>query len=148
MVDKSIGCPLFLPLTEDDIKLTNVTVEAAILQPDVPLSSHLRKELFYKFFQGFAQSIAADPALIKTEIQYKLQHFDRLYGIRYESEEERARAYRFTQGDYRRFAALFYLQTRRLVQETMFLMQREKKKRMMMRHIMTAAKLIGLIPEN
>lgn len=27
-------------------------------------------------------------------------------------------------------------------------MQREKKKRMMMRHLLTAAKLIGLIPHN
>lgn len=31
MVDKSIGCPMFLPLTPADIKLTNVTIEAAIL---------------------------------------------------------------------------------------------------------------------
>lgn len=31
MVDKSIGCPMFLPLNEQDVKLTNVTVEAAII---------------------------------------------------------------------------------------------------------------------
>lgn len=31
MVDKSIGCPMFLPLTPEDIKVTNVTVEAAII---------------------------------------------------------------------------------------------------------------------
>jgi len=50
MVDKSIGCPMFLPLTEEDVKVTNVTVEAAIIQPEVPLSHHIRKELFFKFF--------------------------------------------------------------------------------------------------
>ena len=114
----------------------------------MPLSAHIRKELFYKFFQGFAQSIAADPALIKTEILFKLRQLDRIYGVRHASEEERKKAERFTQGDYRRFSALFYLQTRRLLQETMFLMTREKKKRMMMRHLLTAAKLIGLIPRD
>jgi hypothetical protein len=31
MVDSSIGCPMFLPLNEEDVKLTNVTVEAAII---------------------------------------------------------------------------------------------------------------------
>ena len=50
MVDKSIGCPMFLPVNEADVKVTNVTVEAAIIQPEVPLSFHIRKELFYKFF--------------------------------------------------------------------------------------------------
>jgi hypothetical protein len=31
----------------------------------------VRKENFFKFFQGFNQAIQADPALIKTEIQHK-----------------------------------------------------------------------------
>jgi hypothetical protein len=53
---------------------------------------------------------------------------------------------KFTQGDYRRFCALFYLQTRRLLKETEFLMAREKKKRMMPRHLLTAAVLSGTIP--
>lgn len=112
----------------------------------MPLSAHIRKEQFYKFFQGFAQSIAADPALIKTEILFKLRQLDQIYGIKHTSEEERKKAERFTQGDYRRFSALFYLHTRRLMQETVFLMEREKKKRMMMRHLLTSAGMIGLIP--
>jgi hypothetical protein len=76
MVDKSIGCPMFLPLNEEDVKVTNVTVEAAIIQPDVPLSYLIRKELFFKYFQDFAHSIAADPALIKTEILGKLRQLN------------------------------------------------------------------------
>ena len=55
---------------------------------------------------------------------------------------------KFTQGDYRRFCALFYLQTRRLLKETEFLMAREKKKRMMPRHLLTAAVLSGTIPNS
>jgi len=76
MVDKSIGCPMFLPLNEEDVKVTNVTVEAAIIQPDVPHSYLIRKELFFKYFQDFAHSIAADPALIKTEILGKLRQLN------------------------------------------------------------------------
>lgn len=42
---------------------------------------------------------------------------------------------------------MFYLQTRRLLQQTEFLMAREKKKRMMPRHLLTAAVMIGVIPK-
>lgn len=49
----------------DDAKLTNITVEAAIYQPEIPLSEHIRKENFYKAFQNFNMAIQADPALIK-----------------------------------------------------------------------------------
>jgi hypothetical protein len=31
IVDKSIGCPMFLPLNTEDVKLSNVAVEAAII---------------------------------------------------------------------------------------------------------------------
>lgn len=55
---------------------------------------------------------------------------------------------KFTQGDYRRFCAIFYLLTRRLLKNTEFLMQREKKKRMMPRHLVTAAVVSGIIPAN
>ena len=58
----------------------------------MPLSAHIRKELFYKFFQGFAQSITADPALIKTEILFKLRQLDRIYGVRHASEKESKKA--------------------------------------------------------
>jgi len=75
-----------------------------------------------------------------------LRQLDQIYGIKHTSEEERKKAERFTQGDYRRFSALFYVHTRRLLQETVFLMEREKKKRMMMRHLLTSAGMIGLIP--
>lgn len=89
MVDDSIGCPQFLPINANDVKVTNFSIEAAIHQPNVPLSEHIRKENFYKFFQSFTQAIAADPALIKTEILGRLHHYDLLYGIQHEGKIKR-----------------------------------------------------------
>ena len=57
-------------------------------------------------------------------------------------------SYKFTQGDYRRFCVIFYAMTRRLMKFTEFILLREKKKRVMPRHLLTAAVLIGIIPEN
>jgi hypothetical protein len=53
IVDESIACPQFLPLDDEDCKLTNIAIEAAILLPEVPLSEHIKKENFYKAFQSF-----------------------------------------------------------------------------------------------
>jgi hypothetical protein len=55
---------------------------------------------------------------------------------------------RFTQSDFRRFCTLFYVITRRLLRYTDFIMVRERRKRMMPRHILTAAVLLGIIPES
>ena len=53
MGDENINCPQFLPMNYDDAKLTNVAIESTILNPHIPLSEHVRKENFFKFFQGF-----------------------------------------------------------------------------------------------
>ena len=53
---------------------------------------------------------------------------------------------KFTQGDFRRFCAIFYMMSRDLLKKTEFLMKRENKKRMMPRHIFTAAVLLGIVP--
>ena len=76
LVDESVGCPQYLPMDFDDAKLTNIAIEASILQPEIPISEHIKKENFYKYFQGFNQAIQADPALIKTEVLSKLREFD------------------------------------------------------------------------
>lgn len=68
MVDDTISAPIFIPMNFNDAKLTNVVIEAGIQQPEIPLSEHIKKENFYKFFQAFNLAIQADPALIKTEI--------------------------------------------------------------------------------
>lgn len=50
VVDDSIACPQFLPLDDDDSKITLTTLQAAIHQQDVPMSEHIRKEAFYRCF--------------------------------------------------------------------------------------------------
>ena len=71
--------------------------------------------------------------------------FDELYSLD-KTPEETKRSQIFTEGDYRRFCAIFYLQSRRLLADALFIMQREKRKRMMPRHMLTAAVLNGIIP--
>ena len=146
LVNDAVGCPLFLPMEFDDAIVSNNVIEAATYQSDVPLSELMRKESYYKFFQAFTQAVFSDPALIKTEVQLKLRHFDMLYGVQ-RSKAEQDRYMRFTQSDFRRFCTLFYVITRRLLRHTEFIMVRERRKRMMPRHILTAAVLLGIIPE-
>ena len=70
-----------------------------------------------------------------------------MYNI-HKTPEEQARDNKFTQGDYRRFCAIFYLQTRKLIKDAVFLVKREKKLRIMPRHILTAAVLNGILPQS
>ena len=73
--------------------------------------------------------------------------FDQLYAMKKTPEEE-AHSLRFTTADYRRFCAIFFLQTQRLLKDAVFIMEREKKKRIMPRHLLTAAVLNGLVPRS
>ncbi len=57
MGDEAVNCPQYLPMYYDDAKLTNVVIESTLINPHIPLSEHIRKENFYKFFQGFNQAI-------------------------------------------------------------------------------------------
>ena len=53
---------------------------------------------------------------------------------------------KFTQGDFRRFCALFFLLTRKVLLVAEMLVLRERKKRVMPRHLMNAAIASGIIP--
>ncbi len=53
---------------------------------------------------------------------------------------------KFTSGDFRRFSAMVYLFTRKILQVCDLVMARENKKRIMPRHLMTAMVQIGIIP--
>ncbi|CDW80145.1 UNKNOWN [Stylonychia lemnae] len=145
MVDDSIACPQYLPLDQDDAKITVNTMLAAINQDHVPLSEHIKKENFYMSFQAFNQAVQADPALIKVEINSKLEQFDQIYGL-LKTQKEKEADKKFTQGDFRRFCSIFYYVTRRLLKQTEFLMERERKKRMMPKHLLAAAVLSGILP--
>jgi hypothetical protein len=132
-------------LDVEDCQTTATVIQAAVHLPDVPLSEHIRKEAFYKSYRHFEQAIQAEPALIKVEIQTGLRRFDKLYGLN-KNEAEIKADLRFTQGDYRRFCCLFFLITRRLLKNSGFIMEREKKKRVMPRHLMAAAVISNIIP--
>lgn len=96
MADENINCPYYLPMNFDDAKVTNVVIESAIANPHIPMSEHIRKENFYKFFQGFNQAIQADPALIKTEIMHKYQEYSQLYGKHPTYKTQESRPMKFT----------------------------------------------------
>ena len=92
------------------------------------MSELIKKEQFYKCYRAFEQAVLMEPAIIKEEIVGRMRGYDQVYGLR-KHEEDRKRGERFTQGDFRRFCALFFLITRRLLKKTEFLMQNEGKKR-------------------
>ena len=53
--------------------MTDTVIKAALSDPHIPLSEFIRKENFYKSFEGFSKAIQADPVLIKSEIMRKLR---------------------------------------------------------------------------
>ena len=55
---------------------------------------------------------------------------------------------KFTVGLYQRFCAIFYLQSKKLLEDAVFIMKQDKKKLMQPRHILTSAVLNNIIPRS
>ena len=127
LVDESISCPNFIPMNEDDTIISQYAIQAAIVNPEIPLQEYVKKEHYFNCFKAFSRAVSADPALIKVEIQKKLKYFDNLYDLQKTPEEE-AVDMKFTQGLYHRFCAIFYLQSRKLIEDAVFLMKQENRK--------------------
>ena len=120
---------------------------AAIQDSERPISLYAKKEFFFKCAKAFELSIQADNSLIADEIRKHMKRYDQLYGTNYQkSKQEREVPLRITQGDFRRFAAVFYLITRKLLLTCEMLVLQENKKRIMPRHIMHSAITCGIIP--
>ena len=83
------------------------------------MSEYMRKQFFYKAYMGFTDAINADPALIKKEIEKKMDFFDEMYGKEENGPHDR---FIFTTGDYRRFCAIYWIQTRLLIKDAWYLM--------------------------
>ena len=73
--------------------------------------------------------------------------FDSLYRLE-KTEKEEAESNRVSRQNYQRFCAIFYLMTRKLVRDAVFIMRREKKVRVQPRHLLTAAIVNGFVPES
>lgn len=147
MVNPQIACPRFLPMEIEDAKISGNVMNASLFNPDIPLSEYCRKEFYWHCIINFREAITADPALMKQEVTSRMKHFDDLYCLTKTPEEE-ARDLKFTQGDFNRFSAIFYLALRKMMKDAAFLVKREKKKRVMPRHLLTAAVLSGIIPRS
>ena len=76
-----------------------------------------------------------------------MRMFDSLYNPK-RTPEAQALFEKFTQGDYRRFCVMFYLQTRKLIKDAVLLMTLEKKKVIQPRHLLVSAVLSDIIPRH
>ena len=64
----------------------------------------------------FSQAIGAEPSLIGDEIRKFYHELDVFHGTIFrKSRAEREKDMKFTQGDYRRFCAVFYILTRKII---------------------------------
>jgi hypothetical protein len=73
-----------------DWNLTPAALIGAMVDSEIPMSEHIRKELFYNCFTKFNTAIATEPSLIVDEIRKHCARFDMLFGTRYQlSKEER-----------------------------------------------------------
>ena len=127
--------------------MTVTTCHAAIHDSEIPLSEYMKKEFFYRCFTSFSTAIGAEPSLIADEVRRHCQRFDYQFGTIYQkSTAERSKDMRFTQGDFRRFCLLFYLLTRKVLQTAEMLVLRDRRKRIMPRHLINAAIATGVIP--
>jgi hypothetical protein len=111
MVSDAIACPRYLPMDENDSKVTSSVMYAMLVNPDIPMSEYIRKEFYWNCVQGFREAMTAEPALIKEEVMKKMRHFDLLYNV-VKSKEEHERDSIFKRGDYFRFSTVFYLMIR------------------------------------
>ena len=62
-----------------------------------------------------------NPALIKLEMVNLMKFYDSAYMIE-KTDEEKAKSYNFTQGDFNRVTCMLYLIVRRLIKNTVLLM--------------------------
>ena len=132
---------------EADVNMTVTTCHAAIHDTNIPLSEYMKKEFFYRCFTSFSTAIGAEPSLVADEVRKHCLRLDYLFGTIYQkSRAEREKEMKFTQGDFRRFCMLFYLLTRKLLQTAEMLVLRDRKKRIMPKHLMNAAIACGIIP--
>jgi hypothetical protein len=68
MVNDAIACPWYLPMDENDAKVTERVIAASIHNPHIPISEYIRKEFYWNCISNFRKAIDANPALIKDEI--------------------------------------------------------------------------------
>lgn len=133
------GCPSFLPMLDSDALVTDITIIAASHDPQIPISEHIRKEFFYKASTTFHEAVKADPTIFADEIRERWVRLDHCFGtVRDKTPEQRLAKQRFTQGDYRRFCAVLYLFTRKMFMMCVLMMERDRKKRVMPKHIATS----------
>ena len=68
MLSENIACPKYLPMMGEDWNLTPAAVMGAIYDSEIPMSEHIRKEIFHSSFTKFSTAIQAEPSLIVDEI--------------------------------------------------------------------------------
>ena len=129
LVNDGIACPSFLPMEPSDCQLSANVIFANLMNPDIPMSELMRKEFYYDCIQNFRQAMNVNPALIKMEMVNLMKFYDSQYMIE-KTEEEKAKSYNFTQGDYNRVTCMLYLIVRRLIKNTVLLMTQDNKIRM------------------
>ena len=147
MVASNTSCPYNIPMLRSDTNMTEAAMLAAIQDSERPISEYAKKEFFFKCASYFENGIKADKSLIADEIRKHCKRFDHLYGTHYQKPvHERNNLMKLTVGDYKRFSAVFYLMTRKLLLTCEMLVLNENKKRIMPRHIMASAITCGIIP--
>lgn len=130
----------------EDAQVSAVALQACAHDSEIPMSEMIRKEFFYKCFNNFTQALAASPALFAEQVRAQCLRYSILFAQH--NGTKPMETIKFTAGDYRRFSALVYLFTRKILMACDLMMGREKKKRLMPRHIMVAMVSLGLIPYN
>ena len=91
MMSENGGCPSYLPMLDEDVKVSEVTLLAAGNDPDIPISEQIRKEFFFKSYLAFHKAVQADPAIFADEIRRHWTRFDNLFGtIRDKTPEQRS----------------------------------------------------------
>lgn len=139
-----MACPSYLPMFNDDTVITAIAIKAASHDPEIPMSELVRREFFYNCFSNFTKALNAEPALFAEQIRAHCLRYSTLFSL----PPTKLEAIKFTKGDYRRFCALIYLFTRKVLMHCDTVMKAEKKKRVMPRHIMTSMVSLGVIPMN
>jgi hypothetical protein len=144
LTSESTQCPSWMPLQPDHTMLQTSCVNAIVhSQGQIPMTEFIRKEHFYNCFHTCETILGIKDEIFADEIRNYQRHYDYKFGTY--MDKDMTKKIKITKGQTRRFHALIYLLTVKLLKACENILEQENKKRIMPRHLRMAAVITGTI---
>lgn len=99
MLNEKKHAPLYLPMEQDDCRVTKAVMDCCDIDDSIPISEYIRKEFYYDTFTAFSKGQTGIPEMMKQEVLVQLKTFDEFYCMN-KTEEEFKKTSKFTAATY------------------------------------------------